>query len=311
MSTVPGRRKNKSAPTFPEVSFLNRINQKIDEFCYRHPNFGIPNLMKIIVIGTAVVYALYLLTGYNASAVSFLSFNLASVLHGEVWRLVTFIFMPSDTNPFWLVISLFFYYFVGTTLEREWGTAKFNLFYFGGAVLSLIAVILATLITGQNLTLSSTYYINMSMFFAFAMLYPEATVLLLVIPVKIKYLAWLGGALFALNILAALIQLNLVGALVPLIALLNFFLFFGSDLLSSLRRVTGRAAHQASPKTIHYKKAVKEQQKERGYHHKCAVCGKTDTEYPDMDFRYCSKCAGYYCYCADHINNHVHITEPQ
>ena len=56
---------------------------------------------------------------------------------------------------------------------------------------------------------------------------------------------------------------------------------------------------------------MKEQQKERGYHHKCAVCGKTDTEYPDMDFRYCSKCAGYYCYCADHINNHVHITEPQ
>ena len=286
---------------------MNLLNRKIDAFCYRHPNFGIPNLMKIIVIGTAVVYFLYLLTGYNYSAISFLTFDLNSLLHGEIWRLITFIFVPSSFQPFFLVISLFFYYFIGNTLEREWGTAKFNIFYFGGLLLSLIAVMAGSLLTGTNYILSSTYYVNMSMFFAFAMLYPDATVLLLIIPVKIKYLAWLDAALFALSIIGSLIRLDIIGALLPIIALCNFFLFFGSDLIAWLRRMTGRTAHAASPKTIHYKKAVKEQMKDKGYHHKCAVCGKTDTEYPDLDFRYCSKCNGYYCYCSEHINNHVHI----
>ena len=288
---------------------MNRINRKIDEFCYKHPGFGIPNLMKVIVIGTVVVYLLYLLTGNNVSAIQFLSFDLNSLLHGEIWRLATFIFVPSNFSPFWLLISLFFYYFIGNTLEREWGTAKFNIYYFGGLVLTLIAVVSASLITGVSWTLTSTYYINMSMFFAFAMLYPDATVLLLILPVKIKWLAWLDAALFAFDIIAALAQLNFVSALLPIVALLNFFLFFSEALLGWLRHITGRAAHQASPKTIHYKKAVKEQMKDKGYHHKCAVCGKTDTEYPNLEFRYCSKCAGYYCYCSEHINNHVHITE--
>ena len=265
--------------------------------------------MKIIVIGTAVVYLLYLLTGYQLNAISFLTFNLADLLRGEIWRLVTFIFVPSNFNAFFFIISLFFYYFIGTTLEREWGTAKFNIYYFGGMVLSLLCVIILSLITGLNYSLTSTFYINMSMFFAFAMLYPDAMVLLLVIPVKIKYLAWLDAALFAVNIVSSLLRLDLPGALLPIVALLNFFIFFGDSLLAWVRRTTGRTAHRASPKTIHYKKAVKEQMKEKGYHHKCAVCGKTDTDYPDLEFRYCSKCNGYYCYCSEHISNHVHITD--
>ena len=288
---------------------MNRINRKIDEFCYQHPRFGIPNLMKIIIIGTIVVYVLYLLTGGNYNAINFLTFDLAHLLHGELWRLVTFIFVPSTFNPFFLLIALFFYYFIGTTLEREWGTAKFNIYYFGGMILSLLAVIVASLVTHMNAPLAGTGYINMSMFFAFAMLYPEATVLLLIIPVKIKWLAWLDAALFGIQILGSLLRLDFFGALLPLIALLNFFIFFGEDLLAWVRRMTGRTAHKASPKTIQYKKAVKEQQRDKGYHHKCTICGKTDTEYPDMEFRYCSKCSGYHCYCQDHIRNHTHITD--
>ena len=249
---------------------MHRINRKIDEFCYQHPNFGIPNLMKIIVLGTAIVYVLYMLTGYNAGAISFLSFNLNDLLHGEIWRLVTFLFVPNTGlngnmgGAFWLIISLFFYYFLGSTLEREWGTAKFNI--------------------------------------------PETTILFWFIPIKIKYLAWISAGLFALDILSALLRLQFTNTLLPVMALVNFFLFFYEELSAWLRRMTGRAAHQASPKTIQYKKAVKEQMKDKGYHHKCAVCGKTDTDYPDLDFRYCSKCNGYYCYCSEHINNHVHIT---
>ena len=253
---------------------MNLLNRKIDEFCYRHPRFGVPNLMKVIVIGTAIVYFLYLLTGYNYSAISFLTFDLGSLLRGEIWRLITFVFVPTSFQPFFLIISLFFYYFIGTALEREWGTAKFNIYYFGGMALSLAGVILASLFTGQDYVLSSTYYVNMSMFFAFAMLYPDATVLLLIVPVKIKYLAWLDAALFALSIAGSLIRLDIVGALLPVIALLNFLVFFGADLMAWVGRKSGAAAHRTSPKTIRYKKAVREQMKEKGYHHKCAVCGK-------------------------------------
>ncbi len=293
---------------------MNRINRKIDEFCYRHPNFGIPNLMKVIVFGTAIVYLLYFLVemqnpGGGISAISFLAFNLDSILHGEIWRLITFIFVPINYNPFFLLISLFFYYFIGSTLEREWGTVKFNIFYFGGVFLTLLTMIIASLATGSAFTFGGVDYVNMSLFLAFAMLYPETTVLLLIIPVKIKWLAWFDAALFAFTILTAILQLNFIGALLPLIALLNFFIFFGSDLLAWVQQKTGQVHHNTSRKTIEYKKAVKEQKKEKGYHHKCCICGKTDTDYPNLDFRYCSKCAGYHCYCSEHINNHIHITE--
>ena len=189
--------------------------------------------MKIIVIGTVVVYCLYLLTGGQSSAISFLSFNLVDLLHGEIWRLITFIFVPTNSNPIWLIISLFFYYYVGTTLEREWGTAKFNIYYFSGMALTLLCVIILSLATGVNYSLASTSYINMSMFFAFAMLYPDAIVLLLIITVKIKYLAWFFAALFAVDILISLFSLSLSGVLLPIVALLNFFIFFANDLLPS------------------------------------------------------------------------------
>ena len=192
------------------------------------------------------------------------------------------------------------------------GTVSAGTFYGVNALLSRkdssTASVSADSAAAALTSLASTSYINMSMFFAFAMLYPDAIVLLLIIPVKIKYLAWFFAALFAVDILISLFSLSLSGVLLPIVALLNFFIFFANDLLAWIRRMTGRTAHRASPKTIHYKKAVKEQMKDKGYHHKCAVCGKTDTDYPDLEFRYCSKCNGYYCYCSEHINNHIHIT---
>lgn len=286
---------------------MSQIRNKIDNFCYSHPRFGIPNLMKIIVIGNIAVYVLFLLTNYNSSAIDFLSFNLSSVRHGEIWRIITFIFVPYDYNPIWFAIGLFFFYSIGSTLEREWGTAKFNVFYFGGSLLTLIYVAVASAVTGLSIDLAGTYYVNMSMFFAFAMLYPEANVLLIVIPVKIKYLAWIGAAMFALEFVRGVFSGGLIVSLIPVVALLNFLVFFWDDLSDWVRSKTGMAAHRRSRKTIEFKKAVKQQKASKGYNHKCAVCGRTDTDYPNLQFRYCSKCDGYYCYCEDHINNHVHI----
>ena len=91
----------------------------------------------------------------------------------------------------------------------------------------------------------------------------------------------------------------------PVEALLNFAVFIWPE----VHYLAARTKRQYSPKTVQYKQAVKQQETEKGYHHKCAVCGRTDTDYPDLQFRYCSKCAGYHCFCQDHIFTHVHFTE--
>ena len=152
------------------------------------------------------------------------------------------------------------------------------------------------------------YYVNMSMFFSFATLYPEMQVLLYgILPLKVKWLAWLDAALFLFDIIRYLSMGAWGYALIPVVAILNYFIFFWDDLMNIVHRKTGRMAYQARPQTINFKKAQKEVQQRKGYLHKCAVCGITDADDPNMEFRYCSKCNGYYCYCMKHINDHVHV----
>ena len=287
---------------------MKKLNQWIDRFAYSHPRFGIPNLMLYIVIANAVTYILTLFAG--SAALSFLKFDLYHVLHGEVWRLVTFVFVPAYSSPFALLISLYFYYWIGSTLERQWGTAKFNLYYISGALLTVLGVVLASLITGNPyLTAAGTGYVNLSMFFAFAFLFPNTTVLLFfILPVKMKWLAYLDGALFAFDIIKAIGAHNWAGVVLPIVALLNFAVFIWPE----VHYLKERAKYQNSRKTVQFRQAQQQQAKQaqqQGYRHKCAVCGRTDTDYPDLQFRYCSKCVGYHCFCQDHIFNHVHFTE--
>jgi len=290
---------------------LKKLYDGVQRFCAAHPRFGIPNLMRVIVIGNVAVYVLMLLTQANdANALSFLTFNLNALLHGEVWRLVTFVFVPAYSSPFALLISLYFYYWIGSTLERQWGTAKFNLYYISGALLTVLGVVLASLITGNPyLTAAGTGYVNLSMFFAFAFLFPNTTVLLFfILPVKMKWLAYLDGALFAFDIIKAIGAHNWAGVVLPIVALLNFAVFIWPE----VHYLKERAKYQNSRKTVQFRQAQQQQAKQaqqQGYRHKCAVCGRTDTDYPDLQFRYCSKCVGYHCFCQDHIFNHVHFTE--
>ena len=146
------------------------------------------------------------------------------------------------------------------------------------------------------------------LFFAFATLYPDAQFLLFyIIPFKAKWLAWVDGALFAFDIFSRIGQGQYLLALVPIIAILNYLLFFWDDLMNAAGRGRSQVRHQTSRQTINFKAAQRQAQQQKGYLHKCAVCGVTDTDHPTMEFRYCSKCNGYYCYCAEHINSHVHI----
>ena len=290
---------------------MKKLYDGVQRFCAAQPRFGISNLMKVIVIGNVAVYILMLLTASaDANALNFLTFNLAALLRGEVWRIVTFIFVPTYTSPLSLLISLYFYYWIGSTLERQWGTAKFNLYYISGMLLTVLGAVLASVISGNPyLTVAGTNYVNLSMFFAFAVLFPDASVLLFfLIPVKMKWLAYLDAALFAIDIIRSIGAHYWAGVVLPVVALLNFAVFIWPE----VHYLHQRAQHQTSRQTVHFKQTMHRQQRQEqqaAYHHKCAVCGRTDTDYPDLQFRYCSKCAGYHCYCQDHIFSHVHFTE--
>jgi membrane associated rhomboid family serine protease len=285
---------------------MKAISRWLDRFCYKHPRFGIPNLMKFIVIGNVLVYFMDMFS--NGYATLMFLFHPDLIFQGQVWRIITFLFVPvsgySSSNMFsilWFAMTTLFYYYIGNALERQWGSTRFTVFYFLGAILNLI-------IGFAFQTSVTMYYVNMSMFFAFATLYPEMQVLLYgILPLKVKWLAWLDAALFLYDIIRYLMLGAWGYALIPVVAILNYFIFFWDDLMSIVRRKTGRMAYQARPQTINFKKAQKEVQQRKGYLHKCAVCGITDADDPNMEFRYCSKCNGYYCYCMKHINDHVHV----
>ncbi len=292
---------------------MSVIQRWLDRFCYKHPRFGIPNLMLIVVVGNGLVWLLdQFSNGYPLS--SLLSFAPYYILQGEVWRLITFVFVPESSNPFFLLLSLYFYYWIGSILQQHWGVTKFTVFYLLGLVLNIAAGFLVYLFIPMPVVTATMYYVNLSLFFSFATLYGEMQVLLFfLIPIKVKWLAWLDAALFGFYIFSSVAQIPrigifaLVGILPPVVAILNYLIFFWGDLMASLGWARQRAAHHGSRQTVNFRQATKHAQQTKGYIHKCAVCGKTDTDYPDEEFRYCSKCNGYYCYCSEHIHNHVHI----
>ena len=155
---------------------MKKLNQAIDRFCILHPNFGIPNLMLYVVIGNVV---LGLLSNFsNGNFLSFFSYTLSGLLHGQVWRLVTFVLIPESTSPFYLLITCYFYYWIGSTLERQWGTAKFTTYYLSGMLLTVVGASIVSLITGYSIPVYGANYVNFAMFMAFALLYPDAQVLL-------------------------------------------------------------------------------------------------------------------------------------
>lgn len=210
-----GCRKQKG--TEPPMKWVYRLERKFGRYY-------IPRLMLVIIAGQAMVYlasqlspALYLMER--------LSLNWAAVLRGEVWRLVTFVFIPQTTSPIGLVLSLYFYYLIGNTLENTWGGFRFNVYYLCG----MVGAIVAAAITGYG----TGYYINLSLFFAFAVLYPDFQVLLFfILPIKMKYMAIVSGVLCLLDLLIGTWAMR--AAIV--LSLVNFLLFFGGDFWNIVRQ---------------------------------------------------------------------------
>lgn len=276
---------------------MKNPRSSIERFCAQHPNFGIPNLIKYVTIANVVFW---IIGAVNPTLLSYLAFNPAYILHGQIWRLVTFALYPPSTGILAFLV-FYFYYLIGSTLERCWGTPQFNIYFFSGVILTVIYGFAVYFITGQSFNLTAEY-IYLSMFFSIAVLFPNMQVLLFyIIPVKIKYLAYIDAALFVYGVFTTRFPANLL----PVVATINFFIFCGSDLLSALPK-------RPSSNTVNFRREsqrIKREQQANLYTHKCAVCGRTDVDHPELEFRYCSKCAGYHCFCQDHIYNHIHFTE--
>jgi membrane associated rhomboid family serine protease len=255
---------------------------------------AVPHLTLVVIVAQVMVYLpaqASIMAQQPLPVVERLSLVPDAVMEGEVWRLVTFLAIPPFTNMIFALFAWYFFYLMGTTLEAQWGTFRYNLFLLVG----WLATVAASFLT-PDLPASAAFWQG-SVFLAFAYLYPEFVIqLFFLLPVRIKWLAlltWLGYGLAALfggwNARVA------IGA-----SVLNFLLFFGRDILA--RMGYGRRSMLAQLGEL--------TRKEPAYYHRCLVCGITDRSNPQMDFRYCSQCAGDCCYCMDHLRAHEHVTAP-
>ena len=277
--------------------------RRVDRFCALHPRFGVKNLMLYIVIGNLLVWLVSLMDT-TGTFYYMLCFSAADVLRGQIWRLVTFVLVPNSSGILFLALSLYFYYFIGTTVERQWGQAKFAVFYFTGMLFQIVFGFLVYALGGLNVVFTG-YYLNLGLFFAFATFFPDMQVLLFFfIPIKVKWLALVDLGLFLWMIVSTSFPANML----PVVILLHYLVFCGGWLFDYLRP----ARFKQRAKTVNFKREAARINREREaqpYRFKCAVCGRTDVSNPELEFRYCSRCAGYHCFCMEHINNHVHFTE--
>ena len=190
----------------------------IDKLERRYGRYGIPNLINIVLVGQILVW--FIMMFVEQRVLFLLPLDRAALLHGQVWRLLTFIFVPTlTTRPLTLLLELYFYWWVGNSLTRAWGDFRFTLYWLAG----MLGAILSCLITGSG----GTSGLFLSLFFAYAWMWPEQQVLLFfILPVKVKWLGWAAGAVWLLEFLFS----RLSGRVSLLFGLAGFLLFFGPEL---------------------------------------------------------------------------------
>lgn len=284
------------------MKFIDKLEQKFGRF-------GIPNLTIYMIVCYVIGYALMIV---NPGILNWLSLEPAYILRGQVWRLVTWVlYPPSTSGVLWFAIAvLFFYYPIGTSLERTIGTFKYTLYILSGVIFTILGAFILYFLLGGNVLVGnvfSTYYISLSTFLAYAMCYPDMQVLLMfIIPVKMKWMA----IFYVVIVVYEMIQYVMAGAwylVIPIVAsLLNFIIFyFGTKDFS-----------RYNPKEIHRRNEFRRAMEPQGRmksgsgsvtKHKCAICGRTELDDPNLEFRFCSRCNGNYEYCQDHLFTHTHV----
>ena len=274
---------------------LNKLERKFGKY-------AIPHLIVYLIGGYALGYLLQIggmIT--NVNFIRFMTLEPYYIIHGfQFWRLITWVMIPPSNGILFVLIMMLFYYQLGTVLEHTWGTFRFNVYFFMGILGHVLAALLIYLLTG-NVYLLTTDYLNFSLFFAFAATFPDMQFyLFFAIPIKAKWLAIFDGAYFLYGLMFG----GMADRIAIIMSLLNFLIYF-------LMTRGGKY----NPKEIRRKQQFHAQMREasqppkQGWRHRCAVCGRTDADDPNLVFRYCSKCEGDYEYCQDHLYTHKHVTK--
>ena len=307
---------------------MKSLRRSFNRFCFQHRNKGIPNLMLYIVLGSALVSIMSMFNGGNL-LYNLLCFDKEKILNGQVWRLFTFVF-TEGYQGFLGLVFLYFFYNLGRAVEMSMGTLKFNLYYFSGIVLMDVFAMLfcpvnPVIIDGYIISSADfvsiysqmAFYLHLSLLLSYSVANPNAQFLILfIIPVR----AWVMTIIYLIVVLSTIFNMSypinlFPHNLFPLIGLGNFLLFSGKDFLGIFpyswqvkfgrlfkkkeQKKTGPIPFTPNPPPY--------QNSHVPYTHRCEVCGRTDVSNPELEFRYCSRCNGYHCYCEDHISNHEHI----
>jgi hypothetical protein len=334
---------------FKDVIFLRKLRNRFERFCFQHQKWGIPNLMLYITIANALVY-LFCMVTKDLTLYYALCFDRGLILQGQVWRLFTYIFTlgyvdlsRSQTvifDVFSTLLMLYCFFALGRAVESAMGTFKFNLYYLSGILMmDIFGMIFGGMswlnLDGKFIFVQSdfsslfsgnmAFFLYLSLVLCFSTLHPNAQFLLLyIIPIKAWVLAVVDLAFTLYDVIVLSIPyFYFPYNLFPLIAIANYFLFFGKDFVNvfpdswriNARRLVRRGKQKVSrtekPKVVPFPTAGAYQSSaakaREAYTHKCTVCGRTDVSDPQLEFRYCSRCSGYHCYCQDHISNHSHI----
>ena len=276
------------------MNWLNKLERKFGRY-------AIHNLTLYLIGGYIIGFGAYM---FVPNLLNLLTLEPAYILHGQSWRIISWVLIPPSGNIFTTVIMMLFYYSLGTALERTWGAFRYNVYIFSGILFTVIGAFLLYLIVGVDAVgygvFFSTYYINMSIFLAFAVSYPDMEVLLyFILPIKMKWMALVYAALTIYD----LVRGNLFTRIAIIASLLNFIVFF----------LSSRNVKPYMPKEQMRKRKFKQEQERPhmtyagGARHRCAVCGRTELDDPNLEFRFCSKCNGNYEYCQDHLFTHEHV----
>jgi hypothetical protein len=292
----------------------------------KYGKYAIRNLTWYLIICYAIGYVLQISASLGntvtTSLLSYLRLDVYAILHGQIWRLVTWLLMPPSSFDIFTLVMLFCYFSIGSLLERTWGTFRYNLYMFSGMIFTIIGAFVlygifylllgaagADTQTMSMQTLSmlasyffSTYYVSMSIFLAYAITFPDAQMLFMfVIPIKAKVLGIIYVLIMGYQILTAFSSGFVYGLITLIIigfSLLNVLIFF------IVTRKNFRTPVQAKRQKEFRRHVVKMKSISR---HKCAICGRSEETDPDEEFRFCSKCEGNYEYCSKHIYTHAHV----
>ncbi|MBQ7584036.1 MAG: hypothetical protein IJT24_05440, partial [Lachnospiraceae bacterium] len=307
----------------------------------------VPQLTKYMVLTYIVGYILYFIEiGTQIPLLEYIMLSPERVLHGQIWRLFTWIFMPPSAPGIFTIIMLFFYYQIGSALEQTWGDFKYNLYIFSGLLMMVIGAFVLYAFGHSVDGMFTTYYVNLSIFLAFAACYPDMQVMLyFIIPLKIKYLAFIDVAFLVYQALVS----SWPERVSIIVSLLNFLIFFfttrnyrsispgerarkqnfkkaferGPYYQGNKNRAgwsstaggakdasdggQGFAGQEASRPKASAFNTVRKKGADQITKHRCAICGRTEFDGDMLEFRFCSKCAGNYEYCQDHLFSHTHV----